>query len=108
MFEAAETAGSDRKVQQAQAGMVAAIEKIRECLEELDEIGVELKDWSLGIVDFPSRLYGREIRLCWRHGEPSVAFWHEENSGFAARRSISSLPSEAVCVAAAPETANMP
>jgi len=60
---------------------------------ELAQLGVELKDAFLGLVDFPATLDGREICLCWKIGEAAVTFWHEADAGFAGRRPLSpSLP----------------
>ena len=56
---------------------------------ELDKLGIQLKDRRIGLIDFPSELDGRRVLLCWRLGEPSVQFWHDEQSGFAGRRPLS-------------------
>jgi hypothetical protein len=58
---------------------------------ELGALGVELKGYDLGLVDFPGELDGRSVYLCWRLGEPSVQYWHERDAGFAGRRPIGSL-----------------
>jgi hypothetical protein len=63
-------------------------ERMRELVHELGELGVELKDDLSGLVDFRSRMDGREVYLCWRLGEPSVAFWHELDGGFAGRQKL--------------------
>ncbi len=60
--------------------------------EELRDIGCQLKDWSLGLVDFPAQLEGRIVSLCWKLGEERIGHWHEANEGFAGRREISSPP----------------
>ena len=41
-----------------------------------------------GLVDFPSRLDGRTVFLCWRLGEPEVLHWHELDAGFAGRQPL--------------------
>jgi hypothetical protein len=56
---------------------------------ELDQIGVQLKDRRIGLVDFPSEMDGRPVLLCWRLGEPSVQYWHDIDSGFAGRQPLS-------------------
>jgi len=56
---------------------------------ELREIGVQLKDPRLGLVDFASEIGGRTVLLCWRLGEPEVQFWHEVNAGYAGRQPLS-------------------
>jgi hypothetical protein len=56
---------------------------------ELESLGIQLKDRRIGLIDFPSELDGRRVLLCWRLGEPSVQFWHDEESGYAGRQPLS-------------------
>jgi hypothetical protein len=56
---------------------------------ELEQLGIQLKDRRLGLVDFPSEMNGRHILLCWRLGEPEVQFWHELDAGYAGRQPLS-------------------
>jgi hypothetical protein len=62
--------------------------RLHACRAELRQIGAELKDYEMGLVDFPAVLDGRSILLCWRRGEESVAHWHDLESGFAGRRPV--------------------
>ena len=62
--------------------------RLLECQAELESLGVELKDFLNGLVDFPSYKDGRVVYLCWRLGEPEVAHWHELNTGFGGRQSL--------------------
>ncbi len=68
--------------------MAELSEEIDAFVEELAEIGCEMKDLSLGLVDFPSELDGRPILLCWRPGEPRVEYWHETNEGYRDRKPL--------------------
>jgi hypothetical protein len=63
-------------------------QRLKECCEELEQLGAELKDYESGLVDFPALLSGEEISLCWRTGEETVGFWHDKNAGFAGRQPI--------------------
>lgn len=63
---------------------------LAELQEELDKIGCEMKDYQLGVVDFPAVFKGREICLCWRLGEDRVCHWHEVDAGYEHRRPIAS------------------
>jgi hypothetical protein len=56
---------------------------------ELESLGIQLKDRRIGLIDFPSELDGRRVLLCWRLGESSVQFWHDESSGYAGRQPLS-------------------
>ncbi len=57
-------------------------------LEYLHGLGVHLKDIETGILDFPTRMHGHDVYLCWRLGEERVQHWHEIDSGFAGRRPL--------------------
>ena len=61
---------------------------IRKSLRELDEIGVQVKDISTGLVDFPARMYGREVLLCWKLGEDNIGFWHDLEGGYEGRQPL--------------------
>ncbi len=62
-------------------------ERLETFHQELKAVGVELRNMD-GLCDFPSLMDGREVYLCWRLGEPTVAHWHELEAGFAGRRRI--------------------
>ncbi len=66
-------------------------DEIRSCVAELDEIGAELKDLDVGLIDFPARAGSRTVYLCWKAGEPEIQWWHELDAGFAGRRPIGEL-----------------
>lgn len=56
---------------------------------ELEALGIQLKDRRIGLIDFPSEMDGRRVLLCWRLGEASVQFWHDEQTGYAGRQPLS-------------------
>jgi hypothetical protein len=76
------------ELNQVQADFEREQERMQEYVAELHKLGVELKDYFSGLVDFPSRLDNREIYLCWRLGEPDVAHWHELEAGFQGRQKL--------------------
>jgi hypothetical protein len=56
---------------------------------ELHELGVQLKDYTRGLIDFPSMRDGRIVLLCWQLGEgDSIEWWHEVEDGFAGRQPL--------------------
>ncbi len=59
-------------------------------LAEIRQLGVELKGFDTGLVDFPGEVDGRPVLLCWQLGEESVQYWHEEDAGFAGRQPLPS------------------
>lgn len=54
----------------------------------LASLGVFLKDLDRGLVDFPGRVGGEVVFLCWQEGEPEVAHYHPLSGGFAERRPL--------------------
>ncbi|MBA2706883.1 MAG: DUF2203 domain-containing protein [Gemmatimonadaceae bacterium] len=60
-------------------------------IREIRELGVQMKGFDTGLVDFPGEIEGRPVLLCWQLGEASVQYWHEEHAGFAGRKLLSSL-----------------
>jgi hypothetical protein len=65
--------------------------RLQDYVNELTTIGVALKDYETGLIDFPSRHQGREIYLCWKLGEEKIEAWHELHTGFAGRQPVSTL-----------------
>ncbi len=51
-------------------------------------LGCELKGIEEGLIDFPAERDGRTVYLCWRLGEPGIAWWHELDAGFAGRQPL--------------------
>lgn len=88
-----------RRLEQAQPGQDEnlereyenAMDRLSHLVDELHAVGVELKDFEKGLVDFPAWHEGREVLLCWKKGEEQVAYWHETDSGFAGRQSVAAL-----------------
>jgi hypothetical protein len=56
---------------------------------ELDALGIQLKDYSRGLIDFPAMREGRVVLLCWQLGEAEkISFWHDVDAGFAGRQPL--------------------
>jgi hypothetical protein len=56
--------------------------------EQLERLGVLVKDLDTGLVDFPALHEGEEVLLCWQLGEGEVAHWHGMDEGFAGRKPL--------------------
>jgi len=61
-------------------------EGMRTLLVHLGEMGIELRDVEMGLVDFPGERDGAPVWLCWRLADPRVAFWHGTDEGYASRK----------------------
>ena len=63
--------------------------KIGKLTTEIADLGVELKDYSRGLIDFPHLRNGRVVFLCWQLGEgDALKWWHETEAGFAGRQRL--------------------
>jgi hypothetical protein len=62
---------------------------MQETLVEFFQRELQLKDLERGLVDFPSLLGSREVFLCWEQDEEDVEFWHDLDTGYAAREKLS-------------------
>ena len=62
--------------------------RVGELVDRIQEWGLELRDVATGLVDFPAVVEGLDAWLCWRLGEPEVAYWHPREAGFSDRRPL--------------------
>jgi hypothetical protein len=68
------------------AQLDAMVEHWKKRVDEVEDLGVVVRDLEWGIVDFPADRYGKKVMLCWRYGEPEVSYWHELNQQFPDRK----------------------
>jgi hypothetical protein len=61
---------------------------IHSAVERIHATGCVVKDIEVGLLDFPSRINGQEVFLCWRLGEDRIRFYHGMDEGFAGRKPI--------------------
>jgi len=66
----------------------AASTALNAAVERVNELGAQIKDLDIGLIDFPTRYDGREVLLCWKLGEERIAFWHGVDEGFRGRKPI--------------------
>ena len=68
--------------------MVQDFERLDALIHRILDTGAQIKDINIGLLDFSAMRDGREVYLCWKHGEGDIAFWHEVDAGFAGRQPI--------------------
>jgi hypothetical protein len=61
---------------------------VKQAAEQLERLGVQVKDLDRGLIDFPALHDGEEVLLCWQVGEDEVAHWHGVDEGFAGRKPL--------------------
>jgi hypothetical protein len=71
------------------------IQRVKDAMAEIDAIGVQVKDLETGLLDFPCKVEGRTILLCWKLGEQGITHWHTTSDGFAGRKPIDEKISKA-------------
>ena len=68
-----------------------AVNHLEDYVDELTDVGCELKDYQIGLIDFVGRHQRRDVYLCWKLGEERIGHWHEINAGYAGRQPVSTL-----------------
>jgi hypothetical protein len=68
---------------------VVSLSELAEASGELEGLGVQLKDYARGLIDFPSMREGRVVLLCWQMGEgDELEWWHDLEAGFGGRQPL--------------------
>jgi hypothetical protein len=65
-----------------------AIREAKDTLAEIDAIGVQVKDLNTGLLDFPCKIDGEIVLLCWKLGEKEITHWHTVEAGFSGRQPL--------------------
>jgi hypothetical protein len=71
------------------SGYVQALYEVGKITTKLHDLGVQLKDYARGLIDFPCLRDGRVVLLCWQLGEEEkIEWWHELEAGFSGRQPL--------------------
>ena len=73
---------------QRKAEREKTIRRVKDAVAEIDAIGVQVKDLDIGLLDFPCKVEGEIVLLCWKLGEVGITHWHNTTEGFAGRKPI--------------------
>jgi hypothetical protein len=76
------------KLARRKAEREKAVQRVKDAVAEIDATGVQVKDLDVGLLDFPCRVNGEIILLCWKLGEQGITHWHGTEEGFAGRKPI--------------------
>ena len=77
----AERRGQSRRATELKAELVRIINRI-------ESYGCLIKDFDLGLLDFPAMRAGRPVFLCWKTGEPAVTHWHGTDESYRQRKPL--------------------
>ncbi len=69
--------------------------RLEELMGTIRSSGVEVKGFAPLLLDFPARLDGLPVLLCWLEGDDELAWYHRLDLGFAGRRPLDGRPGEA-------------
>jgi hypothetical protein len=64
------------------------IGRLRDGIDEITRLGVEIKNIEWGLIDFPAVHRGEIVYLCWRLDEGPIAYWHHLDAGFDGRQPL--------------------
>jgi hypothetical protein len=67
---------------------IAHMTAFTEAVQRIQSLGVQIKDFRSGLVDFPHERDGRIVLLCWKMDEDEINWWHEIDAGFAGRQML--------------------
>lgn len=86
---AAEGASRGGGGMQGGSAYVLSLTELAEASGELESLGVQIKDYERGLIDFPTMRDGRVVLLCWQMGEgDELEWWHDLEAGFAGRQPL--------------------
>lgn len=68
--------------------LLTDFDRLDALLHQVQAMGIEVKDLTIGLIDFVALRNGREVYLCWKYGEDRIQFWHEIEAGFQGRQLI--------------------
>lgn len=81
--------GHAAQARELEARIQEETEELAAGIDQVTEMGIDIKNLDHGLIDFPSLHEGRVVYLCWRLGEgPVIRFWHDIDAGFAGRRPL--------------------
>ena len=84
-------AGDGPEVAAAKSRVNELLRKLEEGWSRIAELGGLVKDPQAGLADFPGRVDGEPVLLCWRFGEESIEHYHGVDEGFAGRRPLANV-----------------
>jgi hypothetical protein len=65
-----------------------SVQQAQDAIQEIDSIGVQVKDLDKGLLDFPFQAGEQIVLLCWQLGEAKIDYWHTIESGFQGRQPL--------------------
>ena len=76
------------RVEETLSAVRSAEADLAEAVQELDDLGIRLKDARIGLVDFLAYREEELVELCWKLGEDEVRHWHRLGEGYPGRKPL--------------------
>jgi len=70
------------------SGLLMDMLQLNNQLRRLQEMGIQIKDFERGLLDFPHLRDGHEVFLCWELDETDIEFWHDIDCGYSGRERL--------------------
>lgn len=70
------------------SGLLMDMLQLNAQLRRVQEMGIQIKDFDRGLIDFPHLRDGREVFLCWELEEDDIEFWHDIDMGYGGRERL--------------------
>ena len=70
------------------SGMMMDLLQMNAQMQRVQKLGVVVKDFERGLLDFPHLREGREVFLCWELDEDDIEFWHDLDTGYGGRERL--------------------
>lgn len=81
----------DDEIAESRADLQEEYDRIWQYREELESLGVLLRQPEEGHIEFPTLIDGQEGFLSWHMGEDSIRYWRDRNSSPSTRKPLPSL-----------------
>ncbi|MEX0683443.1 MAG: DUF2203 domain-containing protein [Dehalococcoidia bacterium] len=78
----------DVEMTRSSQGLQQATAALNVLIARVNQLGAEVKDIEMGLIDFRGERGGREVYLCWKLGEERIGWWHELDTGYASREPL--------------------
>ena len=79
---------SEEEIAAAEGEVTRLTRRLQDAVKEITDRGIQVRDISRGLVDFPSDREGEIVYLCWQRGEARIDWWHPTDTGFSGRRRL--------------------
>ncbi len=78
----------DDEIEESRSDLQAEYDRIWQFREELESLGVLLRQSETGEIEFPTRIDQQDAFLSWKIGEESISFWRFADTPMSGRMAL--------------------